>query len=385
MLDERFDCVIAGGGLAGGLVALALAARRPASRVALVEADDRLGGNHTWSFHDSDVSDANRGWLAPVVAHRWSRHAVRFPGQSHELAAGYATITSSQFDAVVQARCRAAGLTVACGEEVVAVDGDVVRTASGRVFQAPVILDARGLAEGHGLAGRCGYQKFLGQELELEEDAPAELASEPTLMDVTVEQLDGFRFVYVLPFGPRQLLVEDTTTPVARPWTARSARAAGRVLRGARPARRTRDPRGGGRAAAAVLGARFGARRVAFHDRLPRRLVSPADGLLRAGRGAGGVGSRGGQRCGRRRQRTARAVAPPRRSGPVLRTVDAADVHRGFGGTTLGAARPLLPAARRHDRAVLRDGNDDARPGAPGRRPSARALSVRAALAAEVS
>jgi lycopene beta-cyclase len=144
MLDERFDCVIAGGGLAGGLVALALAARRPDARVALVEADDRLGGNHTWSFHDADVSGADRDWLEPVVARRWSRHVVRFPGQAHELAGGYATITSPRFDAVVQARCREAGFTVACGQEVVAVGADTVRTATGRVFQAPVILDARG-------------------------------------------------------------------------------------------------------------------------------------------------------------------------------------------------------------------------------------------------
>ena len=28
--------------------------------------------------------------------------------------------------------------------------------------------------------------------------------------DATVEQLDGFRFLYTLPFGPDQLLVEDT-------------------------------------------------------------------------------------------------------------------------------------------------------------------------------
>ena len=29
-------------------------------------------------------------------------------------------------------------------------------------------------------------------------------------MDATVQQLDGFRFIYVLPFGPDRLLVEDT-------------------------------------------------------------------------------------------------------------------------------------------------------------------------------
>ncbi len=211
MLDERFDCVIAGGGLAGGLVALALASRRSGTRVALVEAGDQLGGNHTWSFHDSDVAAADRGWLDPVVTHRWPRHGVRFPGQAHELAAGYSTITGAHFAAVVQARCRAVGFTVACGEEVVDVGPDSVRTARGRVFRAPLILDARGVADAHDLAGRCGYQKFLGQEIELADDAPQDQACVPMLMDASVEQVDGFRFVYRLPFGPRQLLIEDTT------------------------------------------------------------------------------------------------------------------------------------------------------------------------------
>ncbi|HVT08090.1 MAG TPA: lycopene beta-cyclase CrtY [Polyangia bacterium] len=247
MLDERFDCVIAGGGLAGGLVALALAARRPEARVALVEADARLGGNHTWSFHDSDVAPADREWLEPAVEHRWPRHAVRFPGQSHDLAAGYATITASRFDAAVQARCRGAGFRVACGEQVVAVSIDAVRTASGRAFHAPLIIDARGLADGHALAGRCGYQKFLGLQLELEADAPADLGSAPTLMDATVEQLDGFRFVYVLPFGPRQLLVEDTyysSRPTLDVALLRERLAAYCAARGLRVARVVREEAG---------------------------------------------------------------------------------------------------------------------------------------------
>ena len=247
MLDEQFDCVIAGGGLAGGLVALALAARRPKARVALIEADVRLGGNHTWSFHDSDVTAADRQWVEPVVEYRWSRHTVRFPGQSHDLSGGYATITAPRFDAAVQGRCREAGFTVACGEEVVAVESDVVRTASGRAFHAPLVVDARGLAGGHGLAGRCGYQKFLGQQIELDADAPADLVSAPTLMDATVEQLDGFRFVYLLPFGPRELLVEDTyysSRPVLDPALLRERLAATCAARGLRVARVVREETG---------------------------------------------------------------------------------------------------------------------------------------------
>jgi lycopene beta-cyclase len=210
MLDERWDCVIAGGGLAGGLVALALAARRPSLRVVLVEASHGLGQNHTWSFHDTDLSDGDRAWVDPVVARRWPGYAVQFPTGAREMEGGYASITGAHFDAVVRARCRDAGHELLFGETIVAIGPNVVRTAGGRTLRAPLVLDARGLAAGHALRGPCGYQKFLGQEVELAEDAPAGLLRRPMLMDAGVEQTDGFRFVYVLPFGRRQLLVEDT-------------------------------------------------------------------------------------------------------------------------------------------------------------------------------
>ncbi len=52
-----------------------------------------------------------------------------------------------------------------------------------------------------------GFQKFLGQELRL---AHPHGLDAPLLMDATVDQEDGYRFVYLLPFAPDTLLVEDT-------------------------------------------------------------------------------------------------------------------------------------------------------------------------------
>jgi lycopene beta-cyclase len=54
---------------------------------------------------------------------------------------------------------------------------------------------------------RLGYQNFLGQEVQLAHPHGMQV---PTLMDATVEQLDGYRFVYVLPLSPDRLLIEDT-------------------------------------------------------------------------------------------------------------------------------------------------------------------------------
>jgi lycopene beta-cyclase len=45
--------------------------------------------------------------------------------------------------------------------------------------------------------------------LEVELDRPPPLAH-PVVMDATVEQIDGYRFLYLLPLGGRRLLAEDT-------------------------------------------------------------------------------------------------------------------------------------------------------------------------------
>jgi lycopene beta-cyclase len=60
MSEAERDYVLVGGGLQCGLLALALSARRPAPRLAIIEQADRLGGNHTWCFQDAEVPPALR-------------------------------------------------------------------------------------------------------------------------------------------------------------------------------------------------------------------------------------------------------------------------------------------------------------------------------------
>jgi len=69
---------------------------------------------------------------------------------------------------------------------------------------ARLVIDARG---GFPLDGPCGWQTFVGQDLEL---AAGHGLQRPILMDATVAQTGGYRFVYVLPWSPTRLLVEDT-------------------------------------------------------------------------------------------------------------------------------------------------------------------------------
>jgi lycopene beta-cyclase len=197
------DLIIVGGGLSGGLLAWRLAMLRPEIRVLVLEAGGTLGGNHTWSFHDTDLSAAQLDWMAPLVAWRWPGYAVRFPELERVFAGGYASVTSARFDAVVRP---ALGPGVRCGVTVAGLAPDTVRLADGGTIAAGAVLDARGPGmPGHGV---FAWQRFLGREVRL---ARPHLMDRPLLMDATVTQIDGFRFVYVLPFGPETALVEDTT------------------------------------------------------------------------------------------------------------------------------------------------------------------------------
>ena len=203
----KFDYVLVGGGLQNALLTLALRERRPGASIALVERGARLAGNHTWSFHEGDVEAASLPWLDPLVAHRWPACDVRFPNLTRTLAHGYASIPSVRVDAVVRERLEAPPSRVVTGAEVVEVREREVRLADGRGIEGELVVDARGPDALPAAAGRAGFQKFLGLELELAR--PAGL-TRPVIMDATVAQTDGFHFVYVLPLAADRLLVEDT-------------------------------------------------------------------------------------------------------------------------------------------------------------------------------
>jgi lycopene beta-cyclase len=199
---ERVDLLLAGGGLANGLVALRLRQRRPELRLALVEAGPTLGGTHTWSFFESDLTAEQRDWVAPLVAHRWASYEVRFPARRRHLSSGYASVTSARFHEQLMPKLEG---VARLNLPVARLTGAGADLADGTHLAAGAVLDGRGPEPTPELA--LGYQKFLGQEVLLA--APHGL-SWPVIMDATVDQLDGYRFLYVLPFDERRLLIEDT-------------------------------------------------------------------------------------------------------------------------------------------------------------------------------
>jgi lycopene beta-cyclase len=208
MVADKYNFILVGGGLQNGLIALALKSIRPSARIAIVEREATLGGNHTWCFHKSDVSREAFDWIMPLVCHRWPAHVVRFPGFERTIEVDYSAITSDRFDAVVRGAIEGDdGSDVFTGSEVVHLGQTEVELKDGLTLKASVVIDARGPSRSADVLGTSGFQKFVGLELRLSNPHDLQI---PTLIDATVDQTHGFRFIYTLPLGPDTLLIEDT-------------------------------------------------------------------------------------------------------------------------------------------------------------------------------
>lgn len=202
-MSSNKPLIIVGGGLAGSLAALAIAERRPDVPLLLVEAGDCFGGNHVWSYFDGDVTGDELALVEAMKPISWPSHSVRFPGRKRTLGFGYSSVHSSGLDALV--RERLAPNQWKLGAAVTVLDPDAITLADGTIIAASGVIDARG-PDGPMPGIELAWQKFVGVEY----DAPGHGLAAPIIMDATVDQTEGYRFVYSLPFSPDRLLVEDT-------------------------------------------------------------------------------------------------------------------------------------------------------------------------------
>lgn len=195
------DILLAGAGLANGLIALALRAARPDLRVLLLDRAAGPSDGHTWSCHDPDLSPEWLARLRPLRRGNWSDQEVRFPRHARRLRTGYGSLDGAALARAVMD----AGAQIRWNSDIAALDAQGATLACGTRIEAGVVLDGRGAQPSRHLT--VGFQKFVG--VELETDAPHGVPR-PMIMDATVTQEDGYRFIYLLPFSPTRILIEDT-------------------------------------------------------------------------------------------------------------------------------------------------------------------------------
>lgn len=198
----EYDVIFAGGGLSSSLAAYRLKQRRPELRLLVVEAGERLGGNHTWSFHEHDLSAEQNRWLAPFITYRWPGQKVRFPKYERQLATPYQSVSSENLHEVASATL---GDAIRLNAPIASLQRDGIVLENGERLSGRCILDGRGPAPTDAL--HLGFQKFVGLEVRLAEPHGETV---PVIMDATLSQDDGYRFIYTLPFTADTILIEDT-------------------------------------------------------------------------------------------------------------------------------------------------------------------------------
>lgn len=204
------DCVIVGGGLAGGLIALALHRHAPGCRFLLIEAGRTLGGHHRWSWFETDIRAGSRGLMAGFALNGWDEgYDITFPAYGRTLPTSYRSLASAEFHRALIAELPEG--RVALETKATSLDAGGVTLVDGTRIAARRVIDCRPFRVSEHLAG--GWQVFLGQQFRCEE--PHGL-TRPVIMDASVDQIAphgngaAYRFVYVLPLSPTEVFVEDT-------------------------------------------------------------------------------------------------------------------------------------------------------------------------------
>jgi len=204
---SSFDYVFVGGGLQTGLMTAAILHHQPSARIAIIERDSQLAGNHTWSFHESDISPSCHTWFTPFVETQWPAYDVIIGNLRRTVQLGYVSMSSQHFRQAIGHLADSHDVAILTGSAANLVTTDEVYLENGQRLEACVVFDNRGPEQLNLQTFEGGFQKFWGFEVELPSDWPS---TRPVIMDDRIEQSDGFRFLYTLPFEPRRVLIEDT-------------------------------------------------------------------------------------------------------------------------------------------------------------------------------
>ena len=200
--NKSYDCIIVGGGLAGSLLFYGLKATRPEAQVLLLEEASVIGGNHTWCFHEADISFSKSTWIRELISKSWPGYEVIFPKYTRVLNTAYHAIQSEKLHKILMQNY---SQDILLKTQASLLQRDGVILTNGEKLSGKCIVDARGWRDDGN--EHCGYQKFVGMDLKLKRPHHFQRVR---LKDARVEQIDGYRFVYTLSWSEDEVLIEDT-------------------------------------------------------------------------------------------------------------------------------------------------------------------------------
>ncbi|MBG6075874.1 lycopene cyclase family protein [Polaromonas sp. CG_9.11] len=215
-----FDIVIVGGGLSGLALAAELAqAEFSKLRVLVLEQRKSYVRDRTWSYWKTPHNAAHR--YSHLERQQWSQWCVRQGVSTHQQASPtvtkdgedgkatcYCTLDGDAFYSAAQSAIAKSGhVELRLGtsvRQIVGGDTPSVETSEGEVIQAAWVFDARPPIQTN--ENRL-VQQFLGREITTNSDV-----FDPTMVELMHFQPStaGLHFFYVLPYSPRNALIETT-------------------------------------------------------------------------------------------------------------------------------------------------------------------------------
>ena len=205
---SSYRFAIVGAGLAGLSLARAFARRGVTDPIVIIDAKPAFVDDRTWSFWDVDGGDDAR--LASGTWNRWEFRDDSGSYAQQSVDMPYISIKSRDFYAAAQRLISDSGYDLLLDEAVNSIVesvGSCVISTRHHTIVADYVFDARGLS-GEMVGKSDVVQRFVGRRVVVDYDTFD--ATTATLMDVQQDTDDGFHFFYVLPFGPREALIENT-------------------------------------------------------------------------------------------------------------------------------------------------------------------------------
>jgi lycopene beta-cyclase len=199
---RRDGILIAGGGLAGSLAALAMARHRPEVPLLIVEERESFGGEGYRLFPDAELGAAGAELVGPLAIDRWPGYYLAFPGFSRKLKGEYAGFGPEDIHRAMTQALQPKQYRL--GTKVVAVREDALVLDGGEILKAEGAIDARG--------PNSKWSLDLLYEARFERDyrfAKPHRVDRPVLIDATVDQGPGLRYFACLPLSEERLLVAD--------------------------------------------------------------------------------------------------------------------------------------------------------------------------------